>query len=151
MIIALATFAGILAMIVLPYWAFVVRPEQGARLSLRKRVKSETAKAVARPELLNLEPPLSTIPLVNWVLLRCRFITVPVQHHIVQSGLKLTVGPVVLASALLSLVMFAGVYSVTRSVLLAAALCPMPGMLPYAIVRGAGFENSRNSSRRPWS
>jgi tight adherence protein B len=143
MMIAFATFAVILGIIFVPYWAFVVRPEQGARQTLRKRVKSETAKVVARPELLNLEPPLSSIPPVNWLLLRSRFLTVPVQHSILQSGLAVTVGSVVLASGLLAVVIFAGTYWLSRSLLLAALPAAMASLLPYVIVRTAATRRLR--------
>jgi len=143
MMIALGTFAVILGIVMIPYWAFVVRPEDDATRTLRKRAKGGRSKDVVRPELLHVDPPLSTISGVNWLLQRTSFVTVPVQHHITQSGLKLTVGSVVLASGLLSILVFASLYSVTRMLFVAVIVGGMAAMLPYALVRAAATRRLR--------
>ena len=52
MLIVLATFGFILALVFLPYWAFVLRAETADSRKLGKRMKVSVAKSVARPDLI---------------------------------------------------------------------------------------------------
>jgi tight adherence protein B len=133
--IAIATFALVLAIIVVPYWLFVVKGEDTADRRLKKRMKVAVAKSVSRPDLLQTEQPLSTVGFVQWLLQRTHLVTVPIRTQVVQSGLKVTVGIVFLASAFLAVALFAVVYWVSHMAVVAAVLGACAAFIPYGIVR----------------
>lgn len=103
MTIVLLTFLGILAIVLVPYWAFVVRQETTEQRDLRKRLKTSIAKVQARPELLQAETPLSNVVTVDRVLKKTRLVSGPVRDRIAQANMNVTVGTVILASAFLGI------------------------------------------------
>jgi tight adherence protein B len=143
MIFAVITFVVILLLIVAPYWLFVVRGEQGATKKLRKRMKVSASKGPARPELMQAETPLSHVAAVDSVLRKTGLITAPLHRKVLQSGLNITVGGVVLASLLIGFVVFVLMFWLTRWISVAAGLAAAATIIPYVIVKIAAGRRLR--------
>ena len=132
------TFGLVLGIIFGSYYAFVLRPETSEQRALRQRLRSS-----ATPERLvvgKLERPtdrLSTVQVLNVVLSRGSGVSGPLERLITQSGLKITVGTFVLASALLGFVTFLAVKWFTYYTYLGLAAAPFGAALPLLIVRHA--------------
>lgn len=135
MLVVLITFAIVMAIMVIPYWLLVLRPEQGQERKLKHRLKVAKPKDLPRPELLHTETPLSNVNAVNRLLSRLQVVTNPIRRQIVQAGMNVTVGVILLASALLGLLVFFVAYWLTGYVLIAAAVAPAAAFLPYVFVR----------------
>jgi tight adherence protein B len=134
MTIVFITFAAILAIVVVPYWLFIVRAESTEGRTLRKRLKGSVAKAVATPDLLRVEQPLSTVPAVQRLLKKTQVVSGPIKERIAQANLTVSVGVVFLASALLGVMTIAVVYSLLGWFLVALLLGVGAAFLPYFVL-----------------
>src|SRR5687768_12951619 len=105
--LAILTFALILGIVFGTYWMLLVRPEQRAQAVLRKRLggsRSEVAGIVG-----NLERPeqrLSQVGALEKVLARTAGLSGPLDRLITQADVKISVGTLVMSSALLSLLTY---------------------------------------------
>jgi tight adherence protein B len=135
MLIVLATFGFILALVFLPYWAFVLRAETADSRKLGKRMKVSVAKSVARPDLLQAEQPLSTVGPIQVLLKQSGVVTVPLQRVLDQAGLQTNVGTVVLASVFAAVVTAAVAGWLIGIPLVAMALGLGAAAVPYLILR----------------
>ena len=99
MAFVLATFVIVLGIILGIYWLLLVRPETAEDSAVLARVGGTTkaAKAVA---LLKGPQRLSDMHSLDYLLARAGRLVDPLQRSIDQSGLKVTLGTMVLASAL---------------------------------------------------
>ena len=137
MAIVVLTFILILAIILGTYYAFVVRPEGGERSRLLGRlvtpkVASQLLKAGA------LERPvekLSEVRAVQALLSRAKGLSGPIERLITQSGLKITVGTLVMASVLLGCVGYLVVKTLTYFTVLGLAAAPLFASIPFMFVR----------------
>jgi tight adherence protein B len=135
MAIASITFVLILTIVVLPYWAFVVRSEQDETRKLRKRMKVTVAKGPKRPDLMQAETPLSNVPAVAAVLQRAGAIAYPLKRKLLQAGLEMPVGTVILGAIFASLLAFLLVYFVSSRLLVAIPFGVVAGAIPFLIIR----------------
>ena len=126
-----ATFVTALAVILISYWLFVVRPETQEKISIIKRLKGIRPK-VASVDIARTPDRLSNIPLLDAVLSRRRHVVNPLQQMLVESGLKVTVGLLVLSSfvsgagvAVLSWMIF---HLLAASILLGIAAACLPAV-----------------------
>ena len=92
MIFAVLTFSICFTVIYSAYWAFVLRPEEQAAGVVRRRLKKDHVRQVARSELLKQVRAMSSIGAVDALLKRGRSRTERLQILIDQAGLKITVG-----------------------------------------------------------
>jgi tight adherence protein B len=106
MIVPLVTFAVCLTVILSAYWAFVLRPETQAAGKVRRRLKKDHVRVVARADLLKRVQALSSIGAVDAILKRGRSRTERLSTLIEQAGLKITVGTLLAASAALGALAF---------------------------------------------
>jgi tight adherence protein B len=143
MIPVIVTFAVIVGIVLIPYWLLVVRSEQVADRSLRKRMKVTKAKSLAQVDLLQAEQPLSNVGIVHRLLQRLSMVREPIHRQIVQSGVELTVGLVFLASIFLAVAMTALVYWASGMLLVALPIGVGAAFVPYMVVRFL-------ASRRLW-
>jgi tight adherence protein B len=134
MTIVFITFAAILAIVVVPYWLFVVRAESTEGRTLRKRLRVSVAKSVARPDLLQVEQPLSTVPAVQRLLQKTQVVSRPIKERIAQSNLNVSVGVVFLASAFLAVVTTGAAYSIVGWFLIALLLGVGAAFVPYLVL-----------------
>lgn len=134
MAIALAVFGAVLAIILGAYWVLIVRPEAGERDSIQKRLRQPRsirllAKLEKNPE------KLSTVGSVDAVLVRWEALSTPLQRLILQSGLQLTVGMLVLGSIALGFATAAAATFLLPSMLAVLPLGIVAAALPYLYVK----------------
>ena len=96
MTLPLLVFIGVLAMVLVPYIMFVTRPEDQSKRKLSKRLKSTAADKRAQLALVRETERLSSLGPVDRVLNYAGRIVVPTQQLIEQSGLKMSVGTLLL-------------------------------------------------------
>lgn len=138
MFIAVASFVGVLAILLGAYWLFVLRPEGAADRALKHRLKpTETVRAAKRASLLRRAVPLSTVPAIEKLLAQFSRVVGPLAGLIQQSGLPVTVGQLVLGTLLLALVGFAVAMQLGAGVWVALAVSGVLTAIPYVAVRHA--------------
>jgi tight adherence protein B len=135
MTFALLTFALIAALVVGPYWFFILREERGETLKLRQRMKVVGGKKSARPDLIMSETPMSVVPAMDALLHQASFISMPLRRLILQAGLDTTVGTVLLGSLVCGVIVFALVLYATRFVIAGAIVGAAATSIPYFVVK----------------
>jgi len=130
MLIAAVTFALVLAVIIGTYWVALVRPETQSEVQVRKRLKGQTAKKVVRASLVKEVERLSEVPALNHVLASATGALAPLQRTLTESGVNITLGLFVLASAFTGMLTFVVVrtlaYSTILGMLAGAVACTGP-------------------------
>jgi len=126
---AALTFATILAVVLVPYWLLVVRPEAKANREVLKRLKVSRKPAAVRTELIKAVERLSAVPSVDVALSRGRDMLGPVEKLLAQADSPMTVGAFLLSCGIAGFVTFSVVMLLTRYVLIA---------LPLALLAAAG-------------
>jgi tight adherence protein B len=140
----LLTFCLVLGIIFGSYYAFVLRPETIEQTALRKRLRGSIPAGPA--PVGTLERPaerLSGVQALNVVLSRTSGISGPLERMITQSGLKVTVGTLLLASAFLACVSYLVVKWLTYFTYLGLAAAPFGAMVPFVVVRVARTKRLR--------
>jgi tight adherence protein B len=138
MAIVALTFVVVLAIVLGAYFALVVRPESFERSTLLKRLGKTKSTGVVRSE--QLERPaerLSDVRAMHAVLSRAKGLSGPLERLVTQSGLKITVGTLVMACVLAACVGYGLVKWLTYYTYLGLAAAPLFGLLPYLFVRHA--------------
>ena len=135
MALAAAVFALVFGIVAGAFWLFVLRPEQAADSALRKRMRiggmgpRTLTQGVQREEDL-----LSSVPALNRLLASRTAIAVPIHGLIEQSGVKTTVGTILLATGVLAmgglLLGRTWVHSLWGGILVGAVL----GVVPYGFL-----------------
>jgi tight adherence protein B len=135
-LIAAATFALILVIILGMYWVLIVRVENqtGARLRVQIEGRPKSAAAVG---LLRQAERLSDVRHLNWLLLRATRLLAPVQRTVTESGFRVTVGTVVLACGCVAGIVYLVLDTITRLPLLAVAGGAFAMTIPYLWVSQA--------------
>jgi len=134
MLIVALTFVLILAIVLGTYYLFVLGPETREERALRKRLGHAPRETVAAP----LERPaqkLSNVGAVDLLLKRAVGVSGPLELLVTQSGLKITVGTLVLSAAFTGCVAYLIVKSVTYYTYLGLAAIPFGAMIPFIVVR----------------
>ena len=134
MVFVLATFVIVLAIILGIYWLMLVRPETAADSAVLARVGG-TTRAVKTAALLKAPQRLSEMHALDCLLARAGRVVEPLQRSIDQSGLKVTLGTIVLASALTAALAFYLVHTFLHLLLVAAVVGVLAGCIPFAYVR----------------
>jgi len=145
MIIAVATFIIIVALITGLYWLFVVRLEQAESVELRQRLKQSAPSAAAKKPSRLLKPleQFSSVSSLNAWLTRLSRISQPLQRDITQAGLKITVATLLLSSLSLAAVAYLIVRFVMFSSMMALAAAAAASFVPFLYVK-----RTRNSRLR---
>jgi tight adherence protein B len=102
MLIAVGVFVFVLAIVFGAYWVAVVHPETGEVQTVRKRLRAPRAIRLLG-KLEKDREALSHVGVVDAALTRWDRLSTPLQKMVVQSGLQLTVGALVLGSIFLGL------------------------------------------------
>lgn len=138
MVIVAFTFTVVLGIVLGAYFALVVRPESFERSKLLSRLGSKTGAGAAKAvQLERPEERLSNVRAVQAMLSRASGVSGPLERLVTQSGLKITVGTLVMASILAAVAGYALVKWLTYYTYLGLAAAPLFGMIPYLIVRYA--------------
>jgi tight adherence protein B len=135
-LIAIGCFFGVLGLFISAYWFFVLRLEGEAEQRITRRLQPTVKALVAtHVTLLKQIAPLSSVPAVEKVLAQSASVVRPLEQLRERAGLRVTVGQLVLACALMAALgsfmalQFSGLWPVS---LLAAAAA---GCLPVLAVR----------------
>jgi tight adherence protein B len=133
--IVYATFVLVVGIIGGLYWAFVLRPEQAEEAALQGRLRKAAPASKLTKALLKDRERLSDLGVLDRLLARSGQLTVPLQRTIEQSGLKLTIGTLLLASACTAALAFLLVSRLLHLTLVAAVVAAAAAFVPYAYVR----------------
>lgn len=131
MVIVLATFGAVLAIVFGTYWAFVLRPEHRGARALRRRIKTSRNPGRVRPDLARPERQLSNVAQVNRVLGRASYLVGPIEALLERSGSTQTVGVVVLASLFLAMLSLSLVLVITGMIVPALVMGVLSLAIPY--------------------
>jgi tight adherence protein B len=94
-------FALVLLTVFGAYWALILRPEQARQTAVRARLTRPKTARAARVAVIKEVERLSNLPALNNLLAHREDLVAPLRRLIQQSGVKTTVGVIVLSSALL--------------------------------------------------
>jgi len=130
-------FGAVLLVVFVPYWLIVERPEATARQALQKRLRRVPSLQAGPADLGKAATRLSNIPALNRLLVNRESLVGPLRRMVEQSGLKVTVGTIVLTSACIFLVVYLAVSYVTHMLLAGLILAALAGMAPYLFVSRA--------------
>jgi tight adherence protein B len=139
MAIAVGVFVLVLALVYGAYWSFVLRPETQGERAVLGRLKGgrEHRSNKAADSLLKARESLSSLPLLETLLQRWSNVIAPVRLLVARSGLRTTVGTVMLASVFTALLTAAAMVWLTGSSLFALASGLAAASLPFLYVRRA--------------
>ncbi len=136
MIFAGIIFVVILALVLGAYWAFVLRLDQSDEAALRKRLQPDPVSVIPKKfRILKPIEQLSSVGRLNTVLGRMDRITAPLQRDIIQAGLKLTVGILLLSSGCLALATYVVVKLLTFNALIALGAGMLTSFVPFIYVK----------------
>ena len=145
MAFVLLTFSLVLGIILGGYYA--LRAPTGDARTRRRSASACAARSPRnRQRVGTLERPaerLSSVQALNVVLSRTSGVSGPLERMITQSGLKITVGTLLLASALLGCVTYLVVKWLTYFTYLGLAAAPFGAMVPFMVVRVARTKRLR--------
>lgn len=128
------TFLLVLAIVIGAYWAFVLRPEQLAERAVRSRLKTEGSQKL-RVTLVKARERMSGIGSLDATLSRTGDALEPLSELLAQSGLKMTLGTLILASIFSALVAMAVVSRYVPSGLAMLGAGLLAAFLPYLFVK----------------
>ena len=133
MLIAIV-FAILLAVLLIPYYLFVLRPESVAQRAVLKRLRVSGQPAAVRAELIKAAERLSSVPSVDMALSRGRDLVDPIERLLTQADSRMTVATFLLTCGLAVFVTFAIVMLFTGQILLAAPLALLAGIVPVIVL-----------------
>jgi tight adherence protein B len=135
MLLVLLTFLLVLSIVYGIYHFFVVVPESREQKALLKRLGGGAAAAKAVGKLERPADKLSSVGVVDVMLRRASGVSGPIERLVTQSGLNITVGTLLLASAFAGCVAYLVVKGVTHYTYLGLAAAPLGAAIPFMVVR----------------
>jgi tight adherence protein B len=142
-LIAAATFALVVGIIFGAYWLVVLRAERAVTAAVRRRLQAERAIPAVRAALLKEVERLSSLPALNKLLSRQTQLVGPLQRLIQESGLRVTPGVIILATACLGLFVYLAVYYYIPYAIAGLAFGAIAATLPVLWVRYARTRRMR--------
>jgi tight adherence protein B len=144
MMFVVATFVGVLLLVLGIYWVMLERPENREQGQLRKRLRVAAAsRMAARIDFVKQAERLSAVKSLDAVLARTRGAAGWLQRLLTQADVKLTVGGLLLTSACLLLGGWLIVGRLTRLYWLGLAFGLILATMPYFIVRAKATKRLR--------
>jgi tight adherence protein B len=137
LLFTVVTFLVVTGLIFGPYWYLVVRPEQATRTALRRRLRSGKVPAAVVDALMKDEDRMSAVPAFDRILSQRANLVAPLARLIEQSGLRVTVGAILLMSAVIGMVVYVVAMRLTGLFLVGAVLGVLCAMLPTGFVKRA--------------
>ena len=134
MLLVIATFGIVLGLIFGLYWFFVERPEAAAEAAVVSRIGKATGTSKLA-KLVRDREKLSELRGLDQLLAQSMRFVGPMQRTIEQSGLKVTLGTIVLASACTAALAFVLVSTYLHLTLVAAGIAALAACLPFSYVR----------------
>lgn len=133
MVYAIAAFVLSLAAVLGAYWTFVVRPEATEKAQLSGRLKTFKVKS-ANISIEAAPDRLSAIPFLDVLVNTRTGVLAPIERLVIESGLKITVGTLLLMMLFGGAVGF-GLGFWTGRLAVAAVLMLIFGSIPYIWVK----------------
>jgi tight adherence protein B len=136
MAFAVFTFVAITALILGIYWMFVARVEQAEDADLQKRLSPDPVASI--PKKLRLLKPveqLSHMRQLNSALGQVGRLSAPLQRDIMQAGLNMTVGTLLLSAACFAVFGYFVVQLITLSMMLGLAAAFVLWWVPFMYVK----------------
>jgi tight adherence protein B len=133
--IIVVTFLIILALLLTPYWWFVLRPEAKAQHQILKRLRVSRKPAAVRAELIKAAQRLSSVPSLDGALSRGRDMLTPVERLLTHAASELTVGSFLLICGIAAFVTFAVVMLLLRQPLIALPLGLFAAFVPVMVMK----------------
>ncbi len=130
MLLPLLVFAFVAATVFGAYWAVVLRPERAKDAAFRQRLTRPKAAKAVRVALVKEVERLSSVPVLHNLLAHRQGLIKPLRKLIEQSGVRTTVGVVVLSSALLAAIGFLAGQWFTRFAWVGLILAGLAGCIP---------------------
>src|SRR5690349_11423302 len=136
MIFVLATFVGVLLLVLGIYWIMLERPETREQGALQKRLRASTASGFAkRIDFVKHAEKLSAVKSLDAVLAHTRGITTSVQRLIAQADAQMTVGGLLLVSGCLFFGVWLIIGQITGLTWVGLAAGVVLGYLPYRFLK----------------
>ena len=135
-IVVAGVFLSVVGIVFGAYFLLIVRPEQQESGALRRRLRGNRPR-ITRTEIGKAEESLSTVGVLDAALRRWSGISAPLQLLLERSGLRLSVGALVLLCVFGAIGTAAVVRLLTPYTLPALVLAIMVGSAPYLFVRRA--------------
>ena len=129
-----AVFVVAFGVVLGAYWLFIVRPEAREERELRKRLQTKRSSVLATA-LTKAREQLSTVALLDKTLARSRSLVEPVRKLIISSGVRVTIGTVLLGCIFLGLVTAVWIFHFSGSIILALAVAAVVAWLPIGFLR----------------
>jgi tight adherence protein B len=136
MVVAVAVFAVVLAIIFGAYWFVVVAPETGERETVRKRLRPVRATRLLA-KLEKERETFSSVDALDAALVRWDRLSTPLQRMVAQSGLKMTVGALILLSIFLGVATMGALQFLVPYASVGLVLGPIAATLPFWYVKRA--------------
>ncbi len=133
--LAAVTFVVVLGIVLGLYWFFVQRVEAEEQLALHQRLKPKKKARVLEGALLKEKERLSDVSAFDSALGRLGRVVSPMQRTIAQSGLKITVSTVLLASGCVAGLAYAGVTYWLHLPLVGLLAAVAAAFIPFGVVR----------------
>lgn len=131
----IGTFLGVIAIVGGIYWLFIDRPEAEEESAVRKRLRRVAKPSVLQKALARDRERLSELGPLDRALSHGGRMVEPLRMLIQQSGVKVTVGAVLLSCALIAALTF-GLFSVYLGLpLLAFPFAAVAAYLPIAYIK----------------
>jgi tight adherence protein B len=130
----LITFAIILGVMLIPFWLFVIRPEQVAQSAVLKRLRVDRKPAAVRMELVKAAQRLSAVPTLDMALSRSREALTPVETLLTQADSQMTVGAFLLACGTSGIVAATVALLLTRTSLIALVAGVGACAIPFGVM-----------------
>jgi len=138
------TFVSVIVAICGAYWAFVERPERREDVLLRTRLGTGASKVLAiQRHLLKEVTPLSAVGPLRGLMKRASKLIGPTQRLVDESGVRMTVGRLVLMSGCLMLFTLLLVTALTAQLWLGLVVGAGAGLLPYVYLSWARTKRTR--------
>lgn len=134
MLLPFLVFAFVAVTVFGAYWAIVLRPERAKDAAFRQRLTRPKAAKAARVVLVKEVERLSSVPAIQNLLLHRQDLVKPVRELVEQSGVKTTVGIVVLSSALLAAIGFLAGQWFSRFAWVGLILAGLAGCIPAGVL-----------------
>src|SRR5262249_14623834 len=130
MTLVAVVFVAVLAIVLGAYALFVVRPENAEQRQLRKRLRGEAARRRAGPAIVKDAERLSSVPVVDALLIRATGLVAPIRRLIDQAAARMTVASFLFATGVAALAPVVGSMLLTgypyAGILIGAALAWVP-------------------------
>jgi tight adherence protein B len=138
MLVPAVIFAVVLCTVLAVFYTAVQRPEDSARQFISRRLKGVGAPSgtrAKRSSLLRHANEITAVPALDRLLAPLGVLTRPLDRQIEQAALKLTVGALLLTSAIAALVAYAVAYVLVGYHLLALPVAAVAFWLPLVFVK----------------